>query len=62
MAKMKLAVLRHSGAGFVATVNTTPLNDINANKMVHPSMFTFLWGVALLFTSSGGFCATTGPL
>ena len=40
--KMTLAVLRQKGAGCSASVTTVPLSDIIANRIVHPSMFTFL--------------------
>lgn len=33
------AVLRNSGAGYPARIGVTPLTDITANKIVHPSMF-----------------------
>jgi hypothetical protein len=39
---MKLAVLRPIEAGWLARVTTNPLNDINANRIVHPSIFTLL--------------------
>ena len=42
VAKMKLAVLRQNGAGCPASVATTPPSEINANKIVHPSIITFL--------------------
>ena len=41
-AKRKLAVLRKIGAGCPASNGTIPLKDINANKIVHPSMLTLL--------------------
>ena len=42
VAKMKLAVLRQNGTGWTASVPTTPLSDINANRIVHPSIFNLL--------------------
>jgi hypothetical protein len=59
--KMKLAVLRQNGAGCSASVATAPLSDINANRIVHPSMFTLpLESPPFVFASSDDFCATAG--
>jgi hypothetical protein len=55
--KMTLAVFRQSGAGWLVSVAAIPLIDINANKIVHPSILTLL--DALFFASSN---VSTPPL
>jgi hypothetical protein len=53
-AKMKLVVLRQNEAGCPANA-TAPPNDINANKIVHPSIFVLLGRFPFSLTSPDGF-------
>ena len=59
-AKRKLAVLRNSGAGCPASIGTIPLNDINPNKIVHPSIFYPPWFAILKGNSRATRCCADG--